>query len=314
MTENNNYIKSYDNELDIKEFISVLLGGKKIIISITSSLFILGALYSFFLPNIYESETLLAPIEESSSLRSGALSELSGLAGLAGITLPTSDNSSNSRKAIEMMRSISFFETHIMPKIYLPDLMAIEYWNAKENLIIYDESIFEKSSDTWVRNYSFPQKLIPSAQESHLVFMEDHFDLTEDKDTGYVVLSVKHQSPTIAKEWAETIVNEVNNYYRQKDKSGSEKAVTYLKQQLAKTNLSEIKQVTSSLIQREMQKLTLIEANPNYVFEYIYPPEVMEERSEPYRALIIVLFTLFGGILSFFVVLSRHYFSEENIG
>ena len=83
---------------------------------------------------------------------------------------------------------------------------------------------------------------------------------------------------------------------------------------MAKTNLSEIKQVTSSLIQREMQKLTLIEANPNYVFEYIYPPEVMEERSEPYRALIIVLFTLFGGILSFFVVLSRHYFSEENIG
>ena len=31
-----------------------------------------------------------------------------------------------------------------MPKIFLPDLMAIESWDDEKNTIIYDDSIFQK--------------------------------------------------------------------------------------------------------------------------------------------------------------------------
>ena len=41
---------------------------------------------------------------------------------------------------------------------------------------------------------------------------------------------------------------------------------------MAKTRFSEIKQVTAELLGQEIQKLTLIEANSDYVFEYVYPP------------------------------------------
>ena len=67
--------------------------------------------------------------------------------------------------------------------------------------------------------------------------------LSEDKKSGFITLSIKHQSPFIAKQWVELIVNEVNSFYRQKDKSESEKAVSYLNQQISMTGLSEIKQV-----------------------------------------------------------------------
>ena len=73
---------------------------------------------------------------------------------------------------------------------------------------------------------------------------------------------------------------------------------------------SEIKQVTASLIQQEIQKLTLIEANTDYVFEYINPPSVMEEHIEPRRYLIIILFTLFGGLLGATIVLFRYFFNK----
>ena len=103
------------------------------------------------------------------------------------------------------------------------------------------------------------------------------------------------------------VVNEVNAFYRQKDKSESEKAVSYLNQQISITGLSEIKQVIAQLLQEETKKLTLIEANQYYVFDYIDPPAVMEEKSEPKRALICILSALLGGMLSILLVLIRHY-------
>ena len=141
-----NNIHANDNEIDLKELFSILVQGKWIITSATIFFSIFGIIYSLSLPNIYESEALLAPVDESSSLMSGVLSEYSGLAGLAGISLPDGDNSSNSKKAIEVMSSLSFFENYIMPKIFLPDLMAVESWENQTNKIIYDESIFKKNS------------------------------------------------------------------------------------------------------------------------------------------------------------------------
>ena len=43
------------------------------------------------------------------------------------------------------------------------------------------------------------------------------------------------------------------------------------------TTLAEIKQVLAQLLQEETKKLTLIEANESYVFEYIDPPAVMNK-------------------------------------
>ena len=309
--DSNKHANDFDDEIDLLELFFVLVQGKWIITSVTAFLVIIGIIYSLLLPNVYQSEALLAPVDESSSLVGGALSQYSGLAGLAGINLPTGDTSRNHKKAIELISSLNFFENYLMPKIFLPNLMAIESWNNKNNTIIYDDSIYQKDTNTWVRDFSYPQKLIPSAQESFEVFKNDNLSISEDRDTGYIALSIKHQSPQLAKQWVEMIVEEVNSFYRQKDKESSEKAVTYLNEQIANTSLSEIRQVTASLLEKEIQKLTLVEANEDYVFEYVYPPSVMEKNSEPKRSQIVILSFLLGAFLGMIVVLFRYYFSKE---
>ncbi|MBK57169.1 MAG: chain length determinant protein [Flavobacteriaceae bacterium] len=309
--DSNKNANKFDDEIDLRELFFVLVQGKWIITYVASFLVTIGIIYSLLLPNIYQSEALLAPVDESSSLISGALSQYSGLAGLAGINLPTGETSTNHKKAIELISSLNFFEKYLMPKIFLPDLMAIESWDDKKNIIIYDDSIFQKNSNTWVRNFSYPQKLIPSAQESFEVFKDDHLNILEDNMTGYITLSIKHQSPLIAKQWIQIIVEEVNSFYRQKDKESSEKAVIYLNKQIANTNLTEIRQVTASLLEKEIQKLTLVEANKDYVFEYVYPPSLMEKKSGPNRFLIVILSLIFGIFLGMIIVLIRHYFSKE---
>ena len=296
----------FDDEIDLRELFYVLLEGKWIIVSLTAFVSIVGVIYSLSLPNIYESKAMLVPVNSSSGI-SGALGSYSGLAGLAGINLPSGGDEGNSAKAIQKISSLSFFENNILPNIHLPDLMAVKSWNSKTNTLTFDDSIYDTNSNTWIRDFSYPQQQIPSAQESFEVFKTAHLSLSEDKKSGFITLAIKHQSPFIAKQWVELVINQVNAFYRQKDKSESEKAVSYLNQQISITGLSEIKQVIAQLLQEETKKLTLIEANQYYVFDYIDPPAVMEKKSEPKRALICILSALLGGMLSILLVLIRHY-------
>ena len=69
------------------------------------------------------------------------------------------------------------------------------------------------------------------AHKKALRYLNQKLNLNEDKKTGFVTISIKHQSPYIAKQWTELIVNEINKFYRQKDKLESEKAARYLNQQ-----------------------------------------------------------------------------------
>ena len=300
-----------DDEIDLRELFSVLLDGKWIILSITTFVLIIGVIFSLFLPNIYISKALVVPVNQSNGT-SGTLRSYNGLAGLAGISLPSSDDLSNSAKALQKINSLSFFENNILTNIYLPDLMAVKSWEPQTKMLVFDDNIFDMQTNKWIRDYSYPQKQIPSAQESFEVFKKEHLNISEDINSGFITVSIKHQSPFIAKEWVDLVVREVNSFYRQKDKLEAEKAVNYLNKQISITGLSEIKEALAQLLQEETKKLTLIEANQSYVFDFIDPPAVMEEKSEPNRTLICLLSALLGVVLSIVFVLIRYYFFTKN--
>ena len=297
--------KSYshtNDDTNFKELLFILLEGKWIIISFTILTTIVASIYSLSLPNIYKSEALIAPVDPSSAI-SGAIQSYSGLASIAGINLPNNTNDADSKKAIKKIESLSFFKNNILKKINLPDLMAVNSWDPKTNKIAYREGIYNESTNTWIRD----NNKMPSAQESFKVFIKKHLNVMEDTRTGFVTISIKHQSPYIAQEWTNLVVNEVNEFYRQKSKLESEKAVSYLNKQISMTDLSEIKEVLAQLLQEETKKLTLIEANEFYVFDYIDPPVVMEKKSKPNRTLICILSALLGIMISVLYVLIRHY-------
>jgi len=192
----NKHPNDFDDEIDLRELFYVLLEGKWIIVFLTAFASIVGVIYSLSLPNIYESKAILVPVNSSSGI-SGALGNYSVLAGIAGISLPTTRDESNSAKAIQKISSLSFFENNILPNIHLPDLMAVKSWNSKTNIVVFNESIYDTSSNSWIRDFSYPQQQIPSSQESYAVFKQ-HLNLNDDIKSGFITLSIKHQSPFIA--------------------------------------------------------------------------------------------------------------------
>lgn len=305
--EKNHYFR--EDEIDLKEIFSALIKGKWFIFLIIALFSISGVFYSLSLPNIYQSKALLYPADQQSGGIGGAMKAYSGLAGLAGINIPSQASESNAQKAIQKVNSLSFFSDNLLPNIFLPDLMALDSWIKESNSLVYKEDIYDETIDTWIRDFQYPQKQIPSAQESYSVFRQ-HIQISEDEDSGFVIISIKHKSPFIAQEWTELVVNEINDYFRTKDKTEAEISATYLKEQIAKTNFTEIKKVVAELLQARTQQLSLIEVGEYYVFAYIDPPVVMEKKAEPARSIICVIFTLIGAIFGILIVIIRHYLNK----
>ena len=54
----------------------------------------------------------------------------------------------------------------------------------------------------------------------------------------------------------------------------------------------------------------MAKVNEEYVLAVIEPPFIPEKKSKPNRSLIVVLSTVFGGMLSLLIVLVRHYLKK----
>lgn len=293
------------DEIDFKELFKILWDGKLIILSTTGMFALFSILYSLSLPNIYQSNALLNPVEGSSQINKG-LGGYSSIANLAGLNFSASGNDSNAAKALKKINTLSFFVENIWPNIFLPDLMAVDSWDPNSNEIIYNKDIYNDETKSWVQNPKTKTGLI-SPQSAYLVFLQNNLVFSSDLETGFITIGIKHQSPYIAKEWTEIVIDQLNDFYRKKDKSEAQKSIGYLNQQIAKTNFTEIKEVIAQLIQNKTQQLALIESGKFYVYEYLDPPAVMERRSEPRRAIISILGIIIGGFFGFLIVILRKY-------
>ncbi len=295
----NNNSNQLNDEIDIKTLIKIIIDGRNFIFSLTGIFSIIAVIYSLSLSNIYQSTALLSPVGDQNS--SQAVGNIGGLANLAGLSI-SSQSANNSTKAVTKMETLSFFEESIMPNIFLPDLMAVNSWDAESNTISYKEGVFNSTNQKWSET--------PSSQKSFEAFMRK-MEVVKSQSTGFVTISFKHQSPYIAKEWTELVVNEINNSFRTKDKLEAETSMNYLNAQMAQTSYTEIKQVVAQLLKQKMQQLALIEANEFYVFSYLDSPAVAEEKIEPSRSSISILGAVLGALLGILIVIIRNYFSEE---
>jgi uncharacterized protein involved in exopolysaccharide biosynthesis len=299
-----------DDEIDLKELFMVLWGGKWLISAVTGLAAAVSVVVALSLPNIYTASALLAPAESSGGGLSGLMKQYGGLASLAGVSLPGGEEGSRAQLGMQLMKSRAFIGDFAERRDILPELMAVESWDAESGDIIFDADDFEAATATWVRDVDFPKQPKPSLLEAHEEFM-DILSVSEDKQTAYVTVSVDHHSPVIAAQWVNWLVEDVNAAVKAQDVSEAEKSIEYLKQQVANTSLADLQAMFFELIQSQTETVMLAEVRPEYVFKTIDPAVIPEEKSKPSRALICVLGTLLGGMLGVVIVLIRHYARSE---
>ena len=293
---------SYTHEINLIDLFFVIWNKKLLIFSITAIFAILSVMYALSLSNIYRSQALLAPANNSEA--SSMLGQYSGLASMAGISLGSSEGD-KSVEAIERIKSYEFFSTFFLPKILLQDLMAVETWNPGINKINYDKKFFNDDKESWEKKES-GKSYMPSSQEAYEKYAKI-MNISKDKKTNFVRVSIDHQSPYIAQDWTKIIIQEINQSMRNEDKDRSVKSLNFLNEQLLKVNYEEIKLAISSLQQEQMKSLMLIESNKDYIFKVLNSPIAPEKKFAPQRPIIAVTGTLLGFIISLAYVLITYF-------
>jgi LPS O-antigen subunit length determinant protein (WzzB/FepE family) len=94
---------------------------------------------------------------------------------------------------------------------------------------------------------------------------------------------------------------------REQDKIEAQNSIDYLTKKLQETQLSDMQTVFYQLIEEQTKTIMLAEVSKEYVLKTIDPANAPEEKAKPKRALIVVLGTMLGGILSVLFVLIRYF-------
>lgn len=296
-TEQPNY---HDDEIDLRELFATLWGGKWIIIGFTVVFAIAGVIYALNKPNIYQASVLLAPAQEEGGMGPIA-GQLGGLASLAGINLGGGGGGNPTVIAKEVLQSRAFLTGFIHRHKLAVPLVATKGWDMDAEQWIIDRDIYNTEKEQWLEDGD-GESLEPTDWDMVKAFKEDHLSISENKESGMLTLSVKNLSPLAAKEWATTLVRDLNEHMRRQDVAEAEARISYLESKLSETNIAGMQQVFYQLIESETRTVMLANAQSEYVFKTIDPAVVPQEKSEPKRALICVVATMLGGMLGIFSV------------
>ncbi|MBC8379983.1 MAG: LPS O-antigen length regulator [SAR92 clade bacterium] len=301
----------YDDEIDLRELFGVLWAGKIKIIAITAVFAIASVIYALSVPNQYKATALLAPAQSSGGGLSGALGQLGGLASLAGVSLGGGE-SSEGQIAQEIMKSWSYIEAFIAENNIAVEVYAAQGWSKGSNELQIDADLYDTETKTWlVENDNVGEVGPPSSWKLFESFSK-RLAVSEDKKSGLVSVSIEYYSPQVAKQWVDLYVESINRFMQQRQVDKVTRNIAYLQEQIGKTSIAEMQEVFYSIIEEQTKSKMLAEASPDYAFVAVGPSMVPEEKSQPKRALICILGTLLGGMLSVLLVLIMHYTKKSD--
>ena len=270
---------SEEDEIDLLKLISTLLHAWKTIVGITILCTGLAVAYALHAPEVFKSETLLAPAQEEKTSASSALSQFGGLAAMAGVTIPAD---SNVERVLATLKTRVFLKKFIEEKNLLP--------------LIFEDN-WDKSSKSWIK-IEEQEEITP---EDGIISLQGAMEVDKDK-SGLVTLSISWKKPEVAAQWANDLVKQLNDQLREQAIADSKKRIGYLEQELAKTSLQDMRAVLYNLLESEKQKAMLANVNEDFALEVIDPAVTPEIREKPKRKLIVALGGVCGGVLGIFAV------------
>ena len=290
----------YDDSIDLGEVFVVLWAGRLKIFVITAIFAIASVIYALSVPNQYKATTLLAPAQSSGGGLSGALGQLGGLASLAGVSLGGGETS-EAQIAQIIMKSRSFIEVFIESNNLAVELYATEGWDKASSKSIINSDSYDSERKQWLFEGG-----APSSWTLYKAFSEK-LSVSEDIGTGLLSVSIEHYSPRIAKQWLDLYVSGVNEHMQKRQMVKVTRNIEFLEAQIEKTNIAGMQEVFYTIIEEQIKSKMLAEASPDYAFAVVSASMVPEQKSQPRRALISILGTLLGGMLSVLLVLVMHY-------
>ncbi len=308
---NTSYYDQPQDEIDLVELWHAIWSQKWKVIFITLVFAVGSVIFALYQPNMYKSEALLAPAgDDKSSSGLGALAgQFGGLASLAGVNL-ASGGSNKTEEALAILKSREFITQFVRKNNILIPLFALQPVRFSKGVAL-DPSIYDESTNTWVRVVQAPYTAEPTDWEIYKTFSKI-LTVSTDKQTGLVTVAIEWYVPEQAQHWVTLLIKGLNEHIKNRDVSEAQKSIAFIREKIKEVSLVDMQAIFFNLIEAQGKTIMLAEVRDEYAFRTIDPAVIPLEKSKPKRALICVLGTLLGGMLGVLMALVFYFVKKRS--
>jgi LPS O-antigen subunit length determinant protein (WzzB/FepE family) len=244
-----------------------------------------AAVISLQMRNIFRAQAVVSPTAESNNKGGSLKDTVGGIAELAGIDL--GGGGGRKVEALATLNAPGFLREFITKN----DLMPI---------------LFDDRWDPVAKKWR-PGAKIPSLEQG-VKKLKDDRTVNENSKSGLVSLAVEAYTRELAAQWANGMIDLVNERMRQADIKTARDSLEYLDRELATANSVELRQAISHLIEQQIDSEMMANVQRDYAYHFIdraVPPEI---KDSPKRTLISIGGAFLGLVLSFcFLALKYRY-------
>jgi uncharacterized protein involved in exopolysaccharide biosynthesis len=273
-----------EDRLDLLELWRAVWRSKWLVLSVAFACALIGATYSLFATKWYRAEVLMIPADPKSTQGLagvlGGLGALDGLAGLAGISI----GGGTTAEPLALINSPGFTRAFIEEQQLLPVLFEDE-WDPR--------------AGAWKKAKH------PDIHDAVKLFDRRVRRTYEDKKTKLVTLTIEWKDPQIAANWANLLVQRLNDQMRLRALAEAERNIEYLKNELRSAELVTMQQSGGRLLEAELQKSMLARGNDEFALRVIDKASPPKWRVWPKRVQITVFSGVLGGFLAAFALIIR---------
>lgn len=271
--------KDDESEIDLVAVWQVIWDHKYLIALITTVCAVLAVVLALTATEIFRAEVVLTEVHDSDmGGGSGIAGQLGGLAGLVGINLGAAGGVGQEARAVLASRRL--VEEFIRRYELLPELLK----NSEQKPVMW---------------FAVRQ------------FRDGVLSIKEDETEGTITVAVDWTDAVTAARWANDFVALANEIVRTRAMDESKRNITYLNEQITKTNVVEIQRVMYNLIETETKTLMLANGRAEYAFSVVDPAVPPEIRIRPRRTVMVLLGVVLGLFLGFIAAFGHQTFARS---
>jgi hypothetical protein len=274
---------SIDDDFDISRIVGVIKRWRILALAVFGLCFGVTLLYALLAPRIYRAAIVVAPVTDNGRLGAGLNigGAFGGLASLAGIRV--GGDLGKRAEILTVLRSRQFVEGFIVENNLVPALFP-QQWDPSRN--------------AWRPDL----EAIPTVTDAFLKFTRSVLRVAEDTETGLVTVGIESPDRLVVADWAKLLVARVNQQLKQAAIRESKASLAFLEGKLEGTDQFELRQAVYQLMEAQLNKQMLAEANEEFALRTVdgamTPSELLYVR--PKRMFIAFAGTIAGVLFALF--------------
>ena len=166
----------------------------------------------------------------------------------------------------------------------------------KKLMPILFESEWDEQQKKWKE--TDPKKQ-PGQMDVYRLFNESGVLKVEaDKKTDLVTVAVEWEDAALAADWANALVEKLNQYLAQRTIARSESNLKYLNEELMRAQIEEMSKTLFDMIANEQKQAMLANTQKEFAFKVLDPAVEPDKKIKPKRSLIVILVAFVAGFLA----------------